>query len=49
MVHLIFVIKYRRKLLSYFSENVKNLMFNISKKYDFDIIEYNNDLDHIHM
>jgi REP element-mobilizing transposase RayT len=40
MLHLIFVIKYRRKLLSYFGEDLKNLMFNISKKCDFDIIEY---------
>jgi REP element-mobilizing transposase RayT len=49
MVHLIFVIKYRFKLLFYFGKYVRNLMFSVSKKYNFDIIEYNNDLDHIHM
>jgi REP element-mobilizing transposase RayT len=40
MVHLIFVIKYRFKLLFYFDEDVENLMFNISEKYGFDTIEY---------
>ncbi len=47
--HLIFVVKYRRKLLSYFGSDVKDLIFKIADKYCWDILEYNDDLDHIHI
>jgi putative transposase len=49
MVHLIFVVKYRRKLLSYFGDDIQKIFFTISEKYGFDILEYNDDLDHAHL
>lgn len=47
--HVIFVCKYRKKLLTRYEENVKQIMYDISKKYDFVIREMKADKDHIHM
>ena len=47
--HIIFVCKYRKKLLINYGEDVKQIMYDISKRYDFDIKEMEVDKDHIHM
>ena len=47
--HIIFTCKYRKKLLIKYGEDVKQIMYDISKKYDFDIKEMEVDKDHIHM
>ena len=47
--HIIFVCKYRKKLLIKYGEDVKQTMYDISKRYDFDIKEMEVDKDHIHM
>ena len=47
--HLIFVCKYRIKLLTKYGEYIKQIMFDISKKYDFEIKEMEVDKDHIHI
>jgi putative transposase len=47
--HIIFVCKYRKKLLTKYGEDIKQIMFDISKKYDFEIKEMEVDKDHIHM
>lgn len=47
--HIIFVCKYRRKLLIKYGEDVKQMMYDISKKHDFEIKEMEVDKDHIHM
>lgn len=47
--HIIFTCKYRKKLLIKYGEDVKQKMYDISKKYDFEIKEMEVDKDHIHM
>lgn len=47
--HIIFVCKYRSKLLIKYGEDVKQMMYDISKKHDFEIKEMEVDKDHIHM
>lgn len=47
--HIIFVCKYRKKLLIKYGEDVKQIMYDISKRYDFVIKEMEVDKDHIHM
>lgn len=47
--HIIFVCKYRKKLITEYGKFVKNTMIDISKKYDFNIIEIEVDKDHIHL
>ena len=47
--HIIFVCKYRKKLLIRYGEDIKQIMYDICKKYDFDIKEMEVDKDHIHM
>lgn len=47
--HLIFTCKYRKKLLITYGEIVKQIMFDISKNYDFAIKEMETDKDHIHL
>ena len=37
--HIIFVCKYRKKLLIRYGEDIKQTMYNISKRYDFTIKE----------
>ncbi len=46
--HLIFVCKYRKKLLIKYGKDIKQIMFDISKKYDFEITEMEVDKDHMH-
>ena len=41
MYHLIFVCKYRKKLLVKFGEELKDMIYYISDKSDFSIIEMN--------
>lgn len=47
--HLIFVCKYRTKLLIKYGEEIKQIMKDVSYKYDFDILEIEVDKDHIHL
>ena len=47
--HIIFVCKYRQKLLIKHGKDIKQIMFDISKKYDFEIEEMEVDKDHIHI
>lgn len=47
--HIIFTCKYRKKLLNKYGEETKQIMYDISKDYDFDIKEMEIDRDHIHM
>ena len=47
--HIIFTCKYRKKLLIKYGEDVKQIMYDIGKRYDFDIKEMEVDKDHIHM
>lgn len=47
--HIIFVCKYRKKILLRHGDDVKQIMFEISKKYNFEIKEMEVDKDHIHM
>ncbi len=47
--HLIFVCKYRKKLITTkVADDLKQIMFEISQKYDFEIKTMETDLDHIH-
>ena len=46
--HIIFTCKYRKKLLTKYGDNMKQIMFDISKRYDFKIKEMEVDKDHIH-
>lgn len=47
--HLIFVCKYRKKLITTkVADDMKQIMFEISQKYDFEIKTMETDLDHIH-
>ena len=47
--HIIFVCKYRKKLLIKYGEDIKQIMFDISKNYNFIIKEMEVDKEHIHM
>ena len=47
--HLIFVCKYRKKLLIKYGEEIKQIIKDISYRYDFDILEIEVDKDHIHL
>jgi putative transposase len=49
MTHLIFVCKYRKKLLIKFGEQIKKLFYDIAEEHDLDIIEMEIDKDHIHL
>lgn len=47
--HLIFVCKYRKKLLvGQLKDDMKQLLLNISFKYNFEIEVMESDIDHIH-
>ena len=49
-VHLIFVVKYRKKLLNgNLNDDMLQKLFDISKRYDFEIKTMNSDIDHLHM
>jgi len=47
--HLIFVIKYRKKLLKKYGNEIKQFVFEIAKESDFDIQEMEVDKDHLHL
>ena len=49
MCHLIFVCKYRKKLLISLGNDVKQLMHDIANRYHFTIVEVEVDQDHIHL
>lgn len=49
MVHLIFVTKYRKQLLSKYGDEIKQIFINVAKEQDFEIIEMEVDKDHIHL
>ena len=49
MYHIIFVIKYRQKIIDFFKEDIKDIFIEISKKYNFKILEIETDEDHIHL
>ena len=48
-VHLIFCVKYRKRLLVTYGDTVKSIFMGISDRYDFDIVSMEVDKDHIHM
>ncbi len=49
MCHLIFVCKYRKKLLVIFEKEIKQIFLDIAKENGFGIIEMEADKDHIHL
>ena len=49
MYHIIFVCKYRRKVLSGIDYELKDAIRLISEKSDFEILEMETDKDHIHL
>jgi putative transposase len=49
MYHLIFVCKYRKKLLIKFGEEIKQMIYDLLDESDFGIIEMEVDKDHIHI
>ena len=49
MYHLIFVCKYRKKLLRVYGEQMKTLLLAIADEYDIGITQMEADIDHIHM
>ncbi len=48
MYHVIFVCKYRKTILEPISEELKQIIYDISKESDFEILEMETDKDHIH-
>ena len=49
-IHLIFVVKYRKKLLiGSLNDDMLQKLFDISKRYDFEIKTMNSEIDHLHM
>lgn len=49
-IHLIFVVKYRKKLLTgSLNDSMLQKLLAISNKYDFEIKTMNSDVDHLHM
>lgn len=49
MVHLIFVVKYRRNLLIKFGDEIKQIFYDIAKEKDIVIVEMKLDKNHIHL
>ena len=49
MYHIIFVVKYRQNIIDFFKEDIKEIFIEISKKYNFKILEIETDKDHIHL
>jgi putative transposase len=47
--HIIFVVKYRKKLLKKYGDDVKQLISEVAKPSDFNITEMEVDKDHIHL
>ena len=50
-VHLIFVTKYRKKIFKSdkHAEDVKQFLYNATKKYGYEIIQMETDKDHVHI
>lgn len=48
-MHLIFVTKYRKQLLSKYGDEIKQIFINVAKEQDFQIIEMEIDKDHIRL
>lgn len=48
-VHLIFCVKYRKRLLVTYGDVVKSIFTDVSDRYDFNIDSMEVDRDHIHM
>ena len=49
-IHLVFVTKYRKKILTKASLDVIEKSFmEVAKKMDFDIVEFNGESDHVHL
>jgi putative transposase len=48
MYYIIFVCKYRKTILESISEELKQIIYDISKESDFEILEMETDKDHIH-
>jgi putative transposase len=46
---VIFVCKYRKKLLNVLGNRVKSIMYEIADRSDFEIVEMEVDRDHIHL
>ena len=49
MYHIIFVCRYRKKLLQPIDQELKDLIYLISESSDFEIVEMETDKDHIHL
>ena len=49
LIHLIFSVKYRKKLLIKYGEEIKQLFYDIAEEKDLNIIEMEVDKDHIHI
>jgi putative transposase len=49
MVHLIFVCKYRKKLLKKYGNQIKELFYDVAEEKDLNIVEMEVDKDHIHL
>lgn len=47
--HLIFVCKYRKKLLKKYGCEIKQIFYDIARRADFNILEMEVDKDHIHL
>lgn len=49
MCHLIFVCKYRKKLLIRYDKKIKQIFYDVAEENDFNIVEMEVDKDHIHL
>ena len=49
MVHLIFVVKYRRNLLVKFGDEIKQIFYDITDEKNISIVEMEVDKNHIHL
>jgi putative transposase len=49
MYHFIFVCKYRKKILEPISDELKQIIYDISRESNFEIIQMETDKDHIHL
>lgn len=49
MCHIIFVCKFRKRLLLHLGDDVKQLIHDTAKRYHFGIIEMEVDKDHVHL
>lgn len=49
MYHVIFVCKYRKKILEPLNAELKQIIHDIEKESDFEVLEMETDKDHIHL